>query len=263
MRILAYIIILIMQWIPLLASDDRVIISGEIFNTVNNEEVTASWEKNSEAGLLGERVLEDFRNNSVNGFSLNASCSAESIVKYINLRKISTEIISASLSDAVINRQVELAIKILSKIESISMTPLTSKEKELIILTENIKASKDEFTDNGFSSGTIPLPEFASSTTGNLFSAPYILKLNKHSESGNRINNRSTYIQCRKDLFDSEFADLYRLFLYVRDNSANGKTHCLTYNGSIASPLPLLYILTRYKKTSKSNTRISSAGVPI
>jgi len=270
MRILTFIIILLLQGISLFASADRAMLSEEVYNAVPSEEVTASWERESDAILLGGRVLSDFRNKKELCFTVNASCSPESIEKIILLRKLAVDIISSSVLNGKVNCMAMFAGSILLKIDSVSLTPLTMREKELAASVEKINIIKDNFYDGGFSSAAIPHPEYAVSPSlaAVSFSSFHKLKFSKDKKNEERYTSKK--ILCRKNLYDNEFADLYRLFLYVKDNSGNAKPFILTYNSLtrfsllfFIRSLQPLYNLTRYKNTSKTLTGIIQPGVSL
>ena len=111
-------------------------------------------------------------------------------------------------------------------------------------------------------SGKIPIPEYAVSSPGVTLPAPPLYKLNFRMGKKNTVVYNSIHIQCRKNLYDNEFADLYKLFLYVRDNSANGKTVFIKYNSFPFRSIQPLCNLTRYKNTSKAKTEIIKPGAP-
>ncbi len=276
MKNLIYIVIILLQGVSLFASADRAMLSKTELNafeynlkTDTAEEITASWEKDSEAKLVGERVLSDLRNNVEHGLAMNAFCSSESIEKIIALRILAADIISSVNSSKKISNhntrgRIEsiVAAEILAKTGRISITPLTQRELKLIDSAENINLSNDIFSARVLTSGNIPIPEYASSVPCVTIPAQTFNKLKSHPEKKNTLVYNSTYIECRKNLYDNEFADLYKLFLYVRDNSANGKTFFLKYNKFPFITIQPLFNLTRYKNTSTTNNEIIQPGAP-
>ena len=115
MRIITLIILLLFQGIPLIASAGGALSADEISFVKSTEEVAAQWESESDAKLWGDRVHSDFKNRQVQGFSLNAFCSAESIEKLNKLRRLAADIISGSLKDGNSGSETLLAGELLNK----------------------------------------------------------------------------------------------------------------------------------------------------
>jgi hypothetical protein len=257
MRIFTFILLLLFQGIALFASAEIAVSSEDNYTVSFSEEATASWERESDAILWGERVISDFRNKKENFFSMNSLCSSGSFEKLISLKKLSADIILSSVTSGKGTGSLLIAGKILSMMDAVFITPLTHRERELLAAAEEINYMNDDFINTGAFAGEIPSPEYAALPGVITLTAPQV-NLIKHSPGKKRdIPSGIKKLQCRKNLFDNEFADLYRLFLYVRDNSGNAKTFHLTYN--ILRPHSSLnyafnsfqpqYNLTRYKNT--------------
>ena len=238
---------------------------GYTANAEKSEEITASWERDSDAILLGERVISDLRQSNKHGFAINAFCSPESFETIICIRKFVAGIIS-SVNSANLNvrgnRESIVAAEILSKAGRASITPLSQREKKLAETSRNLDLKNDIFLDTALSPDQIPVPEYASSAPGVTLPEPPLYKLRFCGDNNRKIKYYSGNLQCRKDRFDTEFVDLFRLFLYVRDNSDNAKLFHLTYNSFHQSLIQPLCNSTRYKNISTSLTKIIQPGAP-
>lgn len=252
MRILTLIILLLFQGISLYASAGGALLTDEIPTVKSSEELTALWEKDSDAKLWGEKVLSGLRNRDENNFSLNAYCSPESIEKIIKLREFAAEIITASDTNA---GEVYIAGNILEMTAAVSFTPLTICEKMLVSESFKSGMSSTDFSHRDFSSEKIPVPDFAVSPLFFSFTISSVNKLKTHKDKNRVINSYPAAIICVKNLFDMEFADLYRLFLYVRDNSGNGSSCYITY-----SSFPLHS--SQFQNISTSNNITSENLIP-
>lgn len=246
MRTFYFILILLFHGVSLFASDGGASLSDEISDVISTEEVTAYWENDSNSQLLGDRVLSDVRNRNEQSVALNADCSFESIDRIVRLRKFATDIISASCTNSI---EAFVAGRILEKTAAVSFTPLTFFEKKLLSESLESGLSTTGFSRRGFSSANMPQPEYTVSPLTFSFTTSSVNKLKIQKDKKRGINSPPSAIICVKKLFDMEFADLYRLFLYVRDNSGNGSSCYVTY-----SSVPLRFYQFQNNSTSSNKT---------
>lgn len=243
MRIFTLIILLILQGISLFASPGGALYASEdVSGRINNEEITARWEHESDAELLGERVLSDLRNMRQNGLVINSSCSYKSIEKMISLRKLAAEVISSSLKHESVNTEAYAAAVILKQMEGVSLTPLSSSEKRLVLSADSLFLSCSSHENAGVTSGgSAPPSDYGIFTPSAVSVINHRFKPGISAISNNRVNICPRKITCAGGRYDIELADLYRLFFYVRDNSGNGKPGSYTCytspSRSIRSPI--------------------------
>jgi hypothetical protein len=260
MRTLTLIIILLLQGVYLFASVGGALNDVENYSINNSEEQTALWERDSEAALMGERVLADFKNNREERFAMNSFCSPDSVVKLARLRKLAADIISTSENNGRAGSVTQIAGVILKKLAEISFTPLTGRERELVRAAGRSVIPGDNLKDIGFSSGELPLSGYAVTSLNGVMSVSTILKLKTNCIKKRVVYSSSVKTIISKNLFDWEYADLYRLFFYVRDNSGNGKRYNLTYNSVSIRSLQSPCYSIRNKNTSIINTKILPSG---
>ena len=235
MKTIIFIIILLLRGISLFASSDTAVhpefkLPETVAYTGAAEESTAAWERDSESKLYGEKVLSDFRNNRRESFALNALCPPETIEKLLVLRRLTAEIIYRSVGDAEFSSAAKLAAGILVKMDGVSLTPLTLREIKLAASAEISGTCADEYTHSGIGAASLPHPEIVSSPGAAAAYFPEHKKSKITREKRTSFICVSKSIQCRKNLYDSNFADLYRLFFYVKDNSGNAASYRITYN---------------------------------
>lgn len=269
MRRLTILILLILQWSTLFAAAGRAVsssaclnISREMNSARTAGEITSNWESKSDRELMGYRVLSDLRNHREQSLGINAFCSSVSIEKIIQLRKITVDVIVSHASTGEFDSAVSVASEILPMIARVAFTPLTDNERKLISSASILNSYAYVHMNKGLSSENIPLKEYADSAPGVTSPAPSLQKLKLCEDKKYSVKYSSKNLQCRKILYDNDFADLYKLFFYVRDNSGNGKAFYITYNIFPCNTIQPQCNLIRYKNTSKADTRILLTGAP-
>ena len=191
----------------------------------------------------------------------NALCSSESLKKIEALRNLAADIISESENTGSSGHERKLAGEILKSIGSVSFISLNGYEQNLVLISEDIFVSDFCFHMGDLSSGNFPSPEYALTQS----MIPLTIS-SSHKMKNNKVKNIDTILSdkniiCSKNLFDMEFADLYRLFLYVKDNSGNRKK-ILTINKLAHLCLrQSLYNSTRYINTTVAGNPIHPHGV--
>jgi len=263
MRILTFILILLLQGISLFASADGALLSEENYITYASEEISAGWERDSEAKLWDGRVLSDLRNKQEENFSLNAYCSTEGMEKVARIRKLASDIILSSIKSGTTGSELPVAGEILKKSAGVSFTPLTMKERYLVSNTGNVNFLNDKLSGAGVSPGNMPRPEYAVSSLTIIFTVSPVLKHKIFKEKKMEITSFPKSGICGANTSDREFADIYKQFLYVRDNTGNGKSQTVTYNKLTLCSLQTLYNSTRYKNTSKTKIKILTPGASL
>lgn len=270
MKKIIFIIVLSMQGISFAASVNHPVPAGQKtvksvqcgFNPARQytEEITAQWERDSDAKMMGESVISGFMNRDKNSLQFNSFCSPESISRLRALRELAVKIISSPLNGHHGSSEKYIAGEILSGMEKISITPLTPREKELLTAAEEQSLSHDYHAGRAFGSAEIPLPEYAASLPGVTLPAPQTQKLKIQKEhAAGKISCSMNPVRV-KNINEREFTDLYRLFLYVREVTGNGKARNIKYCSPFASPRRLIQISITDKNTFKTEPRFTKPG---
>ncbi|PKL18189.1 MAG: hypothetical protein CVV49_07275 [Spirochaetae bacterium HGW-Spirochaetae-5] len=237
---------------------------------MHSEEITAEWESGSESVIQGNRILSDLRNNHESVLKMNAFCSYESLKNISELRDMASSVIIRSQESGVFSGDSYLAGVLLQNIGELSFKSLNAFEQRLVLESEKIFFSSGTFHGRNISSENIPLPEYASAQMNVSLTVSSSSNLKNYKDKNrNRILLLSDrYIICSRDFFETEFADLYRLYLYVKDNSGNRKKTETLYNRPSLCSLQPLYNSTRYKntlinETSQIDTSIYYSGASL
>lgn len=251
MRILTFIIFLLFNGTALLASPGGALHHGEI---------TASWESGSDSDIMGNRILDDLRSNKEPVLKVNAFCSEESILKISQLRRMAASVIINSQNSGIISGDIHLAGTLLKNIGELSLNSLSVSEQRLVRESEKISLSGNGFSRRDITSGNIPMPEYAANQTITSLTVPASSNLKNHKDKNRDLILSDKYIICSRDLFEREFADLYRLFLYVKDNSGNRKKILTLNNPPLLCRLQPLCNSTRYINTTTTFNPIHPWG---
>lgn len=256
MRIITFILILLFQGTVLFASADIVFPGNS--KASGKEEVTAAWEREFQAEIFGDRVLSDFFKSKDAGFMINAFCSPGSIEKLSFFRKFAAEILSPNQHGNSSREEMVVAVVILAKIETHSLRPLNPGERRLISSIET-SGFMDRFPGTRTFTGKSPATEYTPCNTGMALNFSPHIKL----KSGNNQKQQYIYpvnkVICGKYFYDISHADLYRLFLYVKDSSGNGDNIRITYNSFLYSSPSGSIISHLHKITTNDKTRTTGA----
>ncbi len=260
MRTFIIILTLFLQGIPSDAVRGESLLISENNLSVFSEEISASWERKADADIMGERVTHDFTHKKNGGLTVNSLCSEESIVKLNSIRKFATDIIAESSESKNSNTGTYIAAVMLRKVAAMSFTSLTEKESWLISSAEKLSLSVESFTWGGFSSNSSTPAEFGAFNNSAVFTISKAVKL-RGSHDKNSIHNLSIKkITCSSERFDREFADFYRLFLYVRDNSGNRKHPQMIFYNGLHRSIRLIINSIQCKSSDKTNIKISQGA---
>ncbi len=233
-------------------SDKKEIISGE--------DITAPWERSSEAAIRGDRILSDLYSNKKKSLAMDAFCSPESLEKLNSLRTSAADILSRDSVSGKTRNEILLAGVILLKLEEVSITSLTADETELVRRSEKITLCDYNFSGTGFLPGVLPVPEYAVSPSVIPFSFSASNTIKRYPLNKKEIYAVLKHEPCDNNIFDGDFIDLYRLFLYVRDNSGNRKKIYQSYNNAQSHAHSTLCNLTRYITASTFKNTIQKSG---
>ncbi|HOP64830.1 MAG TPA: hypothetical protein PK906_15745 [Spirochaetota bacterium] len=203
---------------------------SDSMNFPSTEEFTASWEQEESSRIMGEAVLNDFREGGGSGFRMNALCSVQSMAEMKRIRERLFAIIEIDIISKEATEESCLAAEILAVAGELDITGLSCTEKSLIKKINLSPLNDRPLHENSFAGGG-SLPERA---------ALYIsMETVNYSGNGSgtdtSIRNGTSFnypvqniIPCRK--FETVHADYYRLFLYMRDDTGDSSCPDITYS---------------------------------
>jgi hypothetical protein len=243
---------------PLVFGADAVAIQSE------GTELTLSpeWEREADARIWSDRVIEDFKSGSSKGFKINALCDETALREIKKFRKLSLEIIEKDLFSQNSTSPGRVALEIYRNTEN--YLPVSDAEEAggVIARFEILPQKERRENNSGFSGSSIPQGPsiLCASFTGAALNRVN-QKLKKSNASSGRVKPDYTVHKSGLKLgalWDREETDYYRIFLYIKDDDRIKKL----FSNIIFSPLHFPLFLKSSFYTSQIRTENHSITEP-
>lgn len=218
MKNILYITLVILFLLPCtrVFAGDAVLFLPDALKYSANEEFKADWEREESARLMGESVVNSFRNGDAPGIKLNVLCSSGSMEEISRVRGWFKSLIENEKKSGRVTEQSLLAAEILEKSVEYDITGLTEGEEMLIASIKSSPISADSEMPGSLADRGTPDEEIAliiPVTAINSTSKTIYFK----SVLSNRYRSVSISSITPGRNFETAHADYYRLFLYMRD----------------------------------------------
>jgi hypothetical protein len=211
------IIFFIFLFSPLVFGADANAIQSEGTELIHSPD----WEREADARIWSDRVIEDFKSGSSKGFKINALCDETALIEIKKFRKLSLEIIEKDLFSQNSTSLGTLALKIYRTAENYLPVADADEAGGVIARFELLPQKERRENNSGFSGSSIPEgPSLLCAS----FTGVTVNTGNPELKRGNAASGRvkPDYTVHKSGLklgalWDREETDYYRIFLYIRD----------------------------------------------
>ena len=203
---------------PLVFGADAVAIQSE------GTELTLSpdWEREADARIWSDRVIEDFKSGSSKGFKVNALCDETALIEIKKFRKLSLEIIEKDLFSQNSTSPGRVALEIYRTAENYLPASDAEEAGGIIARFELLPQRENRENNSGFSGSSIPEePSLLCASFAGAALNRVNQKLKKSNTASGRVKPEYPVHKSGLKLgalWDREETDYYRIFLYIKDD---------------------------------------------